>query len=155
MRTALSAFLVDSNILVYAYDPRDHAKQQTALEVLDFLIPRNLAVFSVQCLTEFFRTVRWRLLDPISHSDAFAEVENRILDSRILNLTPTIVLEGCRGSADHNIAFWDALIWAAAKLNEVPYILTEDGEHGQSVEGVTYLNPFNPDFELSSLEAST
>lgn len=148
----MSAFLVDSNILVYAYDPRDHNKQRRALEVLDFLIPRNLAVLSVQCLTEFFRTVRWRLPEPLSHKDAIAEVENRILDCRILTMTPTIVLEGCRGSADHPLSYWDALIWAAARINQVPYVLSEDCEHGQVIEGVRYLNPFHPDFDLALLE---
>lgn len=90
---------------------------------------------------------------PISHEVALAEVENRILDCRILPLTSGAVLEGCRGSAAHKLSFWDALIWAAAKLNEVPYVLTEDGDHGTSIEGVTYLNPFHPDFNLPALDA--
>lgn len=44
--------------------------------------------------------------------------------------------------------FWDGLIWAAAKLNQVAYVLTEDAPHGRTVEGVQFLNPFSPEFEL-------
>ena len=49
----MSAFLVDTNVLVYAYDPRDRKKQQHARAILDRLVSRELAVVSVQCLTEF------------------------------------------------------------------------------------------------------
>jgi predicted nucleic acid-binding protein len=50
------------------------------------------------------------------------------------------------------MSIWDALIWAAAKVNEVPYILTEDTEHGRVIDGVTYLDPFHREFDVSVLE---
>lgn len=148
----MSGILVDSNILVYIFDPRDHAKQRKALDVLDFLIARRLAVLSVQCLTEFFRAVRWRLPQPLSHDQALAHVEDFTLSCRVLPLTPPVVMDGCRGCQDHGLAFWDALIWAVTKLNGILYILTEDEEHGRVIEGVRYLNPFHPDFDVSLLE---
>ncbi len=51
----------------------------------------------------------------------------------------------------HSLSVWDALIWAAAKLNQVPYVLTEDSEHGRLLEGVCYLNPFAPEFDFTVL----
>lgn len=71
----------------------------------------------------------------------------------VVELTAPIVLEGCRGTIEHRMAFWDALVWATAKLNQVPYVLTEDAEHGSSVEGVTYLNPFDARFDPTTLSA--
>lgn len=73
---------------------------------------------------------------------------------RVLDLTPAVVLEGCRGSIEHGLPFWDALIWATAKLNQVPYLLTEDAEHGRFLEGVRFLNPFDPSFDLAVLDPS-
>ncbi len=49
------------------------------------------------------------------------------------------------------MSIWDALIWAAAKMNGIPYVLTEDARHGRVLEGVTYVNPFDPEFDLAPL----
>lgn len=148
----MSAFLVDTNILVYVHDPRDRAKQERALAVLDRLIPGQQAVLSVQCLTEFFNAVRWRLPEPLSPEDALAQVERFARACRALDLTLMVVLEGCRGSNAHGLSLWDALIWAAAKLNQIPHILSEDFEHGWTLEGVRFLNPFHSAFDLALLE---
>ena len=61
------------------------------------------------------------------------------------------MLEGCRGATEHHLSLWDALIWAVAKLNQVPDVLTEDAEHERFLEGVRFLNPFAAGFDLASL----
>lgn len=148
----MSGFLVDTNVLVYAYDPRDRPKQERAQAVLERLVPQGLAVISVQCLTEFFNAVRWRLPEPLSPEDALAQVELLVLACPVLDLTPMVVLEGCRGSNAYGLSLWDALIWAVAKLNQVPSVLTEDAPHGRLLEGVRFLNPFHPTFDFALLE---
>ena len=42
----------------------------------------------------------------------------------------------------HGLSFWDALIWAAARQNDVGAIYTEDYQHGRDVNGVRFINPF-------------
>ena len=150
----MSAFLIDTNILVYMYDPRDKGKQRRAFEVVDSLISMKAAVLSIQCLTELFRVIRWRLPHSLSHRDALAEVENLSLSCRVLTLTPPIFLEGCRATEDHGLSYWDALIWAAAKLNGVPYLISEDMQHGRVLENVRFLHPFHPSFDIDTLKAS-
>jgi len=147
----LSAFLVDTNVLVYAHDPRDRTKQERALAVLDRLIPSGLAVLSVQCLTEFFQAARWKLTEPLRPEEALAQVERLARACRVLDLTSMVVLEGCRGSNAHGLSLWDSLIWAAAKLNQVPCVLSEDFQHDRTLEGVRFLNPFVESFDLAAL----
>jgi len=146
----LAAFLVDSNVLIYAHDPRDKTKQQQAFDVLDYLIKRRSASLSVQSLTEFFNTVRIKLPEPVSQLHALAQVEYFLLSCRVFSLTPLAVIEACRCSNRYGMSIWDSLIWAVARLNGVPAIVTED-THGEVLEGVRYLNPFHPDFNLSML----
>src|SRR3972149_38901 len=67
-----AAFLVDTNVLVYAHDPRDRDKQERALVVLDNLIASERAVLSAQCLSEFFIVVTRRLPEPMTPIDALA-----------------------------------------------------------------------------------
>lgn len=151
--SALSAFLVDTNVLVYAYDPRDRAKQERAQAVLERIVPAGLAVVSVQCLTEFFRVVRWRLPEPLTADEALSRVAHLARVCWVVDLTSWIVLEACRGSNTHQLSIWDALIWAAAKVNQIPNVLSEDMEHERVLEGVRFLNPFHPEFDLALLEA--
>lgn len=146
-----TGFLLDTNVLVYVYDPRDRAKQERALQVVDRLIHSRRAVLSVQCLSEFFSVVTQRLPEPLSRTEAVVRVERLTRACSVLELTPLVVLEGCNGSARHAVAIWDALIWAAAKLNQIPFVLTEDSEHNRLLEGVRFLNPFSRAFELEWL----
>lgn len=47
----------DSNVVIYAYDTRDSAKQQRAQELLLSALPSKSAVLSAQVLGEFFVVV--------------------------------------------------------------------------------------------------
>jgi predicted nucleic acid-binding protein len=40
------------------------------------------------------------------------------------------------------MSYWDAQIWATAKLNQIPRVLSEDFSHGCRVESVEFVNPF-------------
>jgi predicted nucleic acid-binding protein len=139
---------------VYAHDPRDRKKQEQAFRLLDSLVSSGRAVLSVQCLTEFFSVTTLRLPEPLEQAVAMAQVERLIRSCRVLDLTPAVVLEGCRGSREYALPIWDALIWAVGKLNQIGYILTEDAEHERFLEGVRFLNPFHPAFDLADLERS-
>ena len=152
MTNGLNAFLVDSNILVYAYDPRDRRKQQQAAFIIERLITAQQAVLSVQCLSEFFNATTRKLPERLSPEEALGYVEGFIRTCRIFPLTPTAVLEGCRAATDYSLSVWDALIWATAKLNQIPYVLTEDLKHGLFLEGVRFQNPFAPEFDAALLE---
>lgn len=120
--------------------------------MLDRIVANGQAVLSVQCLTEFFRTVRWRLPEPLRPDDAFSQVARLAGSCRVLDLTAFIVLEACQASNGYQMSIWDALIWAVARVNSIPIVLTEDAEHDSILEGVRYLNPFHAAFDISALE---
>jgi len=77
-----------------------------------------------------------------------SEVENYLRAWTILPVTPMIVQEAVRGTVIHGFSYWDAQIWATARLNQIPIVLSEDFAHGQRIEGVHFLNPFMPEVEL-------
>ena len=153
MRSALAdtdLVLVDTNILVYAYDPRDRAKQKVARSVLRDLIRSDRAAVSAQCLSEFFSVTTTKLREPLTRSEAMTRVEGLASSTTVVDVTDAVVVEGCRASADHDLSIWDALIWSAAKLNQIRYVLTEDAPHGHRLETVTFLDPFSPGFTMPS-----
>jgi predicted nucleic acid-binding protein len=61
------------------------------------------------------------------------------------------VIEAIRGARRYQFGYFDALIWATAKLNGIPNILSEDGQDGQLTEGVRRLNPLLPSFNVAQL----
>jgi predicted nucleic acid-binding protein len=44
----------------------------------------------------------------------------------------------------HRLAFWDAMLWAAARRIGVHYVLTEDLQDGFQLDIVRFVNPFKP-----------
>jgi predicted nucleic acid-binding protein len=117
------------------------------LVVLDRRIEPGRAGLNARCLSEFFALVTRRLPEPLAPAEALAQADRLARACRVLDVTAAVVLEG--GSAHHGLVLWDALIWAAARLNQVAAVLTEDAPHGRTLEGVRFLNPFATEFDLS------
>ena len=42
----------------------------------------------------------------------------------------------------HRLAFWDAMLWAAAQRAGIRYLLSEDLQDGFELQGVRFVNPF-------------
>jgi len=147
MSNGSGRLLLDTNVLVYAHDPRDRRKQELALELLDRAIRTERATVSAQNLSEFFVVVTQRLPERLEIAAALLQLERLAASCRVLEVTALVVLEAGRGVQVHGLSFWHAQIWAAAKLDQTTYILTEDARHGRSVEGVTFLDPFGPRFD--------
>jgi predicted nucleic acid-binding protein len=143
------AALVDTNLLVYAHDPAAGAKQDRAIRTLEVLRATGQGRLSVQTLAEFFAVAtrgRRRLL---AVEDALAQVEGLALGWPVLDVTPLVVVEAARGVRDHRLAYWDAQLWATARLNQVGVVFTEDIPSGPTLEGVRYVNPLAPEFDIA------
>jgi len=139
--------LVDTNVLVYAYDHSAKEKQQTAIDTLDALIHTGAGALSTQVLAEFFHVATRKLSPPMSRGEAYERVVNLFKTWRVLSVTGLVVLEAARAAAEYNLPFWDAQIWATAKLNQIAVIFTEDAP-APYLEGIRYANPFDPQFKL-------
>ena len=143
--------LVDTNILIYSYDPTDAAKQQRAIAVLDQLNLRGSGALSAQILGEFFVTVTRKIPTPLTAAQAEHSITRYVRSWTVYELTPLVVLEAVRGLQRYSFSYWDSLIWATAKLNGVPNVLSEDFSDGALLDGVRFLNPFNPAFNVITL----
>ena len=139
--------LVDTNLLVYAYDPRDEAKNERAQQVLQRLRRSRRGVISVQSLAEFMRASQKLAMSP---DKALRIVQAFALSWPILNLTPALVLEAGRGVSQYTLAYYDAQIWAAARLNQIGVIFSEDFNPGSTLEGVRFVNPFAEEFVIEA-----
>jgi predicted nucleic acid-binding protein len=149
----LSGFLVDTNLLVYAYDSTEGEKRRRAIGVLRTLGSSTQGSVSTQILGEFFNTVTRRIPDPLSADDAERSVAEYVASWLVHVITPAVVLEAIRGAQRFHLAYWDALIWATAKLNQIPAVLSEDFQDGAILENVRFINPLSSEFDLALLES--
>jgi predicted nucleic acid-binding protein len=139
----LSLAIVDTNILVYAYDPKEPSKHQRAVDLIEELSGRQELVVTAQILNE----LAWVLLRKRQLSGATPELISQIVaevagSSQVLPLISDFTLSALTAVAEEGMSFWDALIWAAAVHHQIPTIFTEDFQHGRTVRGVQFLNPF-------------
>jgi predicted nucleic acid-binding protein len=146
-----SAYLLDANILIYAVDQSDTVKQARAIEVLGALADSESAAVSTQALAEFFVITTQRIPEKLLPAEACRYVEGFCNSFRVCEVGPAVVLEAMRAARDHSISYWDAQVWATAKLNQIPCVLTEDIPGRDSLEGIRFLNPLQEGFDISLL----
>ena len=69
--------LIDTNVLIYAYDRSEPHKQRQALAVLDHLVDAGQGVLSTQVLTEFCAVALRKLTAVLTPEQVEARVVHR------------------------------------------------------------------------------
>ena len=132
---------VDTNVLVYARDAGEGAKQVRAAAWLDVLWEGGRARTSVQVLQEYYAVVTRKLKPGLAVADARADVRSLAAWDPIPN--DSALMERAWQLEDAGgLAIWDALIVAAAQRAHCGVLLTEDLQAGRDFGGVRVVNPF-------------
>jgi predicted nucleic acid-binding protein len=135
-------FFLDTNLLVYAVDPSDPAKQDIALKWVTAAHQNGDGVLSYQVVQEWFNVVLRKAAVPLKPNEATSlyraliEPLWRIQSSREL-LDTALDLH-----REHSLSWWDSLIVSAAIQGGCSQLLSEDLQHGREVSGVRIHNPF-------------
>jgi predicted nucleic acid-binding protein len=134
-----ATIFVDTSVLVSALDDADLKKHEAARAWRSELWKSRRGRVSFQVLQEFYVKVCERF--PTAREKARSEVRD------LLAWRPAAVdadvLERCWKIQDrHQLPFRDAMILAAAKSIPCEYLLTEDLQAGQKIDGVLIINPF-------------
>jgi len=137
----VSTVFVDTNVLLYGVDDREPVKRDRARLWLALCWERRCGRLSTQVLNEFYANVRKKFSSALSAGDARADVR------RYQNWTPWIIDQPTIESAwavesRYGISYWDALMVAAAQHQGCRWLLTEDLQHEQDIDGVQIINPF-------------
>jgi predicted nucleic acid-binding protein len=139
------AALVDTNILVYRFDPRDERKQRIANELLRTGIADDTIRIAHQALVEFLAAVTRPLPGhgPLLDSrDALREAEEMIAQFVILYPDEAVVRMALRGMAAYQLSWFDAHMWAFAEVSGLSELISEDFQNGRLYGSVRVVNPF-------------
>ena len=132
---------VDTNILVYAHDRVSGNKNNRAKALIENLWSTGCGVISTQVLQEACINLRRKSANPLTVKETQSLIEDYMKWEIVVN-TPTSVIEALANETRYQISFWDALIVAAAKTASCGFLLTEDLQNGQKLDGVEVVNPF-------------
>ena len=133
---------IDTNILIYAHDKDAGRKNVISATILQYLWEQGTGLISTQVLEEFYVNVTGKIASPLSKPKAREIIESYLAWHVELNDDVTL-LAASEIEERHHLSFWDALVVAAASNAKADKILTEDLNHGQTIEGVRIENPFS------------
>lgn len=138
-------FLVDSNIIIYAFDIADKRKHELAKELLTKCwLGKIMLVVSVQNLSEFFVNVTSKIMKPIAIGEAENIVKN-IIESRYwIKIAPKqeTILNAIKLFVENKKGYWDSLIAATMIENNIFNIYTENTKDFSKIKEITAKNPF-------------
>ena len=136
--TSLTFF--DTNILVYADDAAEPAKQARAISLIAECQRESSLVVSLQVLQEYFVAATRKLgVDP-----ATAQRKVEILArGRVVRFTERDVIAAIELHRLAQISFWDAMIVHAARIANATVLYSEDMANESMIGGIRVRNPFD------------
>lgn len=143
------AALIDTNILVYRFDPRYPAKQARATALLKAGIADDSIRVPHQSLLEFVAATTKPLskggASLLSPSDARLEMEDMLLQFEVVFPDEEVLRTAIRGAATYGLSWFDAHLWAYAERFGLDTIFSEDFAHDRRYGRVRTINPFRND----------
>lgn len=129
----------DSSVLFYAADRDAGERHAIARDLVDRAMGVD-CVLTLQSLAEFFSAVTRKGKSTVGDAAGF------VADWRSV-FTVHAADEECLADAGdvvrrRTLSFWDALLWATARQAGCRLLLSEDLHDGQTLGGVTIVNPF-------------
>jgi predicted nucleic acid-binding protein len=131
---------LDSNVLIYAYDPKDLRKQGIARELVEKALLGD-GVVSVQVLAEFAATLLNKLR-PVVPPGAVTEILDAMHAISVVQPEAGTVRQAVQTYEQYGVQFYDGMIIAAAERAGCKKIWSEDLNAGQEYFGVKVENPF-------------
>jgi len=129
----------DTNILIYADDADSPGKRERAQQLVEAALVNGNGVLSTQILQEYFVVATKKLGLP---ADAVQKKTEILSTLAVIVVDVEHIVEAIKLHRLYGFSFWDSLVLRCAKAAGCQRLLSEDLQHGRSVEGVTIENPF-------------
>jgi predicted nucleic acid-binding protein len=130
---------VDANVFVYAQDARDVRKLRRVEAWLDELWRTRRGRTSVQAISEFYAVATRKL--KVAPEVAWQEAE-RYLGWNPIPVDESLLRRAREVESRYRLSWWDAMIAAAAQLQDCALLLSEDLQDGMILGTVTVRSPF-------------
>ncbi len=133
---------VDTNLLIYARDPRNLAKRATATEWIRLLWNEERGRTSIQVLNEYYNVLTRKFRAVVQREDVWEDVQAYLsswdpqpIDAEVLGCAHDVEIR-------YRLNWWDCLVVAAAQVQQCVLLLSEDLQDGADYGGVVVRSPF-------------
>ena len=136
--------LIDTNILVYAYDESEGKKHEICKRLIDECWRlREKYSISIQNLSEFYVVITKKVEKPVPMETA-REIIGDIIEFQnwiVMDYDAHTILSAIEINMMYEVHYWDALIAATMRENKIFCIYTENGDF-KSIPWLKVINPF-------------
>ena len=133
-------FLIDSNILVYAFTNIDPKKQKKAKEIIYKARDSTLGYISKQNIIELINTNR-KFSKNLSNKE-LQKIITGLESLKIIDYSTTTIKKALDIQTQTNIGFFDSLIIQTMIENNIFVIFTENENDFKKIENFSVINPF-------------
>ncbi|MGA7685711.1 MAG: PIN domain-containing protein [Terriglobales bacterium] len=133
---------LDTNIIVYAFDQLAPKKAKIAQRLVADGAADKQAIISYQVVQEFINVALRGFRLSIVKSDLESFVLTALFPMMAISSSPSLVIEALRLHGQHQLAWYDALIVAAALQGGCKVLYSEDLQHGYRFGDLIVENPF-------------
>jgi predicted nucleic acid-binding protein len=130
---------VDTNVLIYARDPRDSVKQRTAISLISATTD-GVLLWQVAC--EYVAASRKLEKYGYDQTQAIADLADMRGAWRTVLPQWETFDRAERLLHKYSLSFWDALLVAACLEGGVSRLYSEDFDNSVRAEGLEVINPF-------------
>ncbi|HEX54896.1 MAG TPA: PIN domain-containing protein [Candidatus Altiarchaeales archaeon] len=136
--------LIDTNILVYAYDKTEREKHRICRDLVArcWNLETEYAI-SLQNISEFYVIITRKVENPIPIQNARSIVKD-IIDFngwRKINFTQNTIISAMNINKRYKIHYWDALLAATMRENDIFSIYTENESDFKKIRWLDVINP--------------
>lgn len=144
-----ATLFVDTNVLVYGVDRSDIPKSERADALTHAISVSGTGAISGQVVGEFIWATTRKLSARLELPVAIGLAARFAATFTLLPITDAVTREALRVANRYGLQYWDAQIWATARVGGCEVILSEDAPMSE-LEGIIYVDPFG-DADLAGI----
>jgi predicted nucleic acid-binding protein len=131
--------VLDTNVLLYAHDPRDQSKQQLAIQLIQS-VSDGVLMWQVAC--EYLAASA--KLEPFGYNRGQAWQDIEELQTVWTSIVPpwSAINRARALMQKYSLPFWDAMLLGACVESGVTKIYSQDFDAYAEIDGVGIVNPF-------------
>lgn len=135
-------FFLDTNILVYSFDPTAPKKRVIAQSLIREALSDQIGCISTQVVQEFLNVLTKKSLFPMTFSDRMEYLKEVLSPLCLVFPSMALLEQASKIQEETGYHFYDSLIIAGAIEGQCKVLYSEDLQHNRKLRGITIQNPF-------------
>ena len=135
-------FFLDTNVFAYSFDSSAPEKAAKAASLIAEALASHRGVISYQVVQEFFNLAFRKFRRPMNSAQAGQYLATVLRPLLAVHSSAALYAEALRLYGQSGLAWYDALIVAAAQQSGCTTLLSEDLQHGRTFGSLRVVNPF-------------